>query len=472
MHTPPGPSGLYDPRFEHDSCGVSFVANIKGVRSHELVHTGLVALTNLEHRGATGAEPDTGDGAGILVQVPDRFLRSVLGEQGVDLPADGRLRRRHGVPAVRRRRRRQGAGGDREHHERRGPHGAGMAGRADRPELPRGDVARRDADVQAAAHQRHGRRDTHLLARTVSTTPASSTTPAGSPSSPTSRACAATSWCTPASSPSPTSSTAAPPAPSPTPVTAPASSSRSPTASCASVLAEQGVADLPPAGAYAVGMAFLPADHVAAEKAQAAIENIMADEGLTVVAWRDVPVDPSCLGATVPGRHAGVHASSSSPIPAGSTGIDLDRKAFLARKRVEHELDAEFATYFPSLSSRTLVYKGMLTTPQLAAFFPDLLDERFESAPAARAQPLLDEHVPVVAARPPVPLRRPQRRDQHRPGQPELDARPRGDGRRLGAARRRHGPSRSARPARPTRPASTRSSSCSTSAAARSTTPC
>ena len=56
MQTIPGPSGLYDPRFEHDSCGVSFVANIKGVRSHELVRTGLEALTNLAHRGATGAD--------------------------------------------------------------------------------------------------------------------------------------------------------------------------------------------------------------------------------------------------------------------------------------------------------------------------------------------------------------------------------------------------------------------------------
>ena len=139
MQTPPGPSGLYDPRHEHDSCGVSFVANIKGVRSHELVHTGLVALTNLEHRGATGAEPDTGDGAGILVQVPDRFLREVLAEQGVTLPD---------------------------------------------------------------------------------------------------------------------------------------------------------------AGAYAVGLAFLPADIVAAEKAQAAIEAIVAEEGLTLVGWRDVPIDPSTLGTT------------------------------------------------------------------------------------------------------------------------------------------------------------------------------
>ena len=155
MQTPPGPTGLYDPRFEHDSCGVSFVANIKGVASHDLVLTGLRALTNLEHRGATGAEPDTGDGAGILVQIPDRFLRAIFQDQGVDLP---------------------------------------------------------------------------------------------------------------------------------------------------------------PAGAYAVGMAFLPDDYIAAEKAQAAIETILGDEGLVVVGWRDVPVDPSCLGAP-PRRRCRVSATSSSPTP-------------------------------------------------------------------------------------------------------------------------------------------------------------
>ena len=79
MQTTPGPTGLYDPRFEHDSCGVSFVAHMRGVASNELVRTGLRALTNLAHRGATGAEPDTGDGAGILLQTPDRFLRDVVG---------------------------------------------------------------------------------------------------------------------------------------------------------------------------------------------------------------------------------------------------------------------------------------------------------------------------------------------------------------------------------------------------------
>ncbi len=82
----PGPSGLYDPRNEHDSCGVSFVANLKGQRSNELVVTGLTALTNLEHRGATGAEPDTGDGAGILIQVSDALYRDVV---DFDLPPAG-----------------------------------------------------------------------------------------------------------------------------------------------------------------------------------------------------------------------------------------------------------------------------------------------------------------------------------------------------------------------------------------------
>ena len=86
MRTPPGKIGLYDPRHEHDSCGVSFVANLHGVRSNELVRTGLTALTNLEHRGATGAEADTGDGAGILLQVPDALYRAVV---EFDLPAAG-----------------------------------------------------------------------------------------------------------------------------------------------------------------------------------------------------------------------------------------------------------------------------------------------------------------------------------------------------------------------------------------------
>jgi glutamate synthase (NADPH/NADH) large chain len=217
MQTYPNASGLYDPRFEHDSCGVSFVAHMRGVASHELVQTGLRALTNLEHRGATGAEADTGDGAGILLQVPDALLRGTV------------------------------------------------------------------------------------------------------------------------------------------------------------------EFELPEVGAYAVGIAFLPVDDGHRVKAVEQIETIAVDSGLTVLGWRQVPVRPDCLGKTAREAMPALHqlfVSSS----AGATGIALDRLTFVARKRIEHELTGELTTYFSSLSARTLVYKGMLTTPQLAEFYPDLTDPRIESA--------------------------------------------------------------------------------------------
>jgi glutamate synthase (NADPH) large chain len=202
---------------------VSFVANIRGVRSHDLVTTGVGALCNLEHRGASGAEPNTGDGAGILTQVPDRFLRAV-------------------VPF-----------------------------------------------------------------------------------------------------------------------------------------------ELPTEGAYAVGMAFLPADEHDAEKAVAIIERIVEEEGLRVLGWRDVPTDTTVLGQTaldvLPSFRQLFIAGRAGSATEHLTGIALDRYAFVVRKRIEHETRAAGQpVYFPSLGCRTLVYKGMLTTPQLAVVFPDLTDERFESA--------------------------------------------------------------------------------------------
>ena len=213
----PTAHGLYDPRFEHDACGVSFVADIKGRASHDIVIRGLGALCNMEHRGATGAEADTGDGAGVLLQIPDRFLRGV-----VDF-------------------------------------------------------------------------------------------------------------------------------------------------------------ELPPMGSYVVGMAFLPSDVAVAAQAQSAIEAIAREEGLTVLGWRDVPTDPATLGA---GARAVMPTFRQLFLsdPNGASGIDLDRKVFVTRKRVEHDLPAEQKTYFPSLSCRTIIYKGMFTTPQLGAFYPDLADERVESA--------------------------------------------------------------------------------------------
>ena len=85
----PQSAGLYDPAFEHDACGVAMVVDMHGRRSRDIVDHAITALLNLEHRGAAGAEPHSGDGAGIMLQVPDRFLRAVCREQGdIELPAD------------------------------------------------------------------------------------------------------------------------------------------------------------------------------------------------------------------------------------------------------------------------------------------------------------------------------------------------------------------------------------------------
>ncbi|MFD4229279.1 glutamate synthase large subunit [Streptomyces sp. NPDC058545] len=208
----PAQQGMYDPRNEHDACGVGFVATLTGVASHELVEQALTVLRNLEHRGATGSEPDSGDGAGILLQVPDAFLRA---------------------------------------------------------EVP---------------------------------------------------------------------------------------------------------FDLPEAGGYAVGIAFLPADE--STEAVQKLEKIAAEEGLKVLGWREVPVSPDLLGS---GARATMPEFRQLFVADGeSAGIALDRKAFVLRKRAEREA----GVYFPSLSARTIVYKGMLTTGQLEPFFPDLSDRRLATTVA------------------------------------------------------------------------------------------
>ena len=217
----PSPFGLYRPDQEHDACGVSFVVDLHGRRSHDLVAKGLTSLCNLEHRGATGAEENTGDGAGILIQVPDTFLRAEL-------------------------------------------------------------------DVE-----------------------------------------------------------------------------------------------LPDAGDYATGLVFLPADDAGAEAAVAAIDKICAEEGLDVLAWRDVPTDSSMVGATALAAMPSFRQVVVAHVDRAESGIVLDRRAFVARKRIEHEIldeHGEACVYVPSLSARTMVYKGMLTTPQLGEFFDDLRDDRVESA--------------------------------------------------------------------------------------------
>ncbi|MDH5342088.1 MAG: glutamate synthase-related protein [Betaproteobacteria bacterium] len=85
----PAPQGLYDGAHEHDACGVGFIANIKGKKSHDIINQGLTILRNLTHRGAVGADPKASDGAGILIQIPDTFFREEMAKQGVKLPPAG-----------------------------------------------------------------------------------------------------------------------------------------------------------------------------------------------------------------------------------------------------------------------------------------------------------------------------------------------------------------------------------------------
>ncbi|MBE1535348.1 glutamate synthase large subunit [Actinomadura algeriensis] len=214
----PRHQGLYDPANEHDACGVGMVADLHGRASHDIVQNALTVLKNLDHRGAVGAEPDDGDGVGIMLQIPDAFFREV----------------------------------------------SGLA--------------------------------------------------------------------------------------------------------------------LPEPGAYAAGIAFLPADADERAAVVAHVETLCVEEGLTVLGWRELPTDPAFAGPAA--RRAMPHfaqlflrASENGP-HAGRTGLELDRVVFCMRERAEQDVNV----YFPSLSSRTIVYKGMLTTPQLEPFFPDLSDRRFTSA--------------------------------------------------------------------------------------------
>ncbi len=227
----PAAQGMYQPADEHDSCGVAAIVDIHGRRSHRIVADGITALANMDHRGAAGADPCVGDGAGLLIQVPDEFLRA---EAGFPLPTN----------------------------------------------------------ANAVAGQ-----------------------------------------------------------------------------------------------AYAVGIAFLPADDRARATAKQIIADIVADEGLELLGWRPVPIDPAGSGV---GRMAQDVMPAfeqlfvAAPQPVGgerAAGLALDRLVYPARKRIEHETERSgVGVYFPSLSSRTLVYKGMLTTAQLPTFFPDTTDERTISA--------------------------------------------------------------------------------------------
>ncbi|MFG1606362.1 glutamate synthase large subunit [Actinoplanes sp. NPDC049265] len=149
--------------------------------------------------------------------------------------------------------------------------------------------------------------------------------------------------------------------------------------------------ELPPAGSYATGLVFLPGDPAARARAIKIFEKYALVEGGDVLAWRDLPVRPDNLGATAEDARPyimqvflGAHRLTDTPDGRSGdqlSGLDLDRVAYCIRKQAERETSQRgIAAYFPSLSSRTITYKGMLTPDQLPEFFADLTDPRAESA--------------------------------------------------------------------------------------------
>ena len=188
-------------------------------------------------------------------------------------------------------------------------------------------------------------------------------------------------------------------------------------------------------------MVFLPVEPQQRLQCEGILERIVREEGLTVLGWRDTPIEGSAIG-----RVARVSQPYIEQIfvgrAKGMTEDQLERKLYVVRKRAEAEIaasdieDKDFF-YVPSLSGRTIVYKGLLLAPQIANFYPELSDPEVVQRAVPGAPALLDQHVSHLAAGAPVPLHRPQRRDQHPARQRELDARaPVGAG--VAAVRRRH----------------------------------
>jgi glutamate synthase (NADPH) large chain len=215
----PGPQGLYDPRFEHDACGIGFVANVKGQKSHEIIVKGIQVLMNLTHRGACGCDSETGDGAGVLIQIPHAYFARECAELGFTLP---------------------------------------------------------------------------------------------------------------------------------------------------------------PAGEYGVGMTFLPVEPPARQRCEGVIERIVREEGLTVLGWRDTPINGDAIGRVARGSQPYIQQVFVARAK-GMSEADLERRLYIVRKRIESEAGA-MGVYVPSLSARTIVYKGLLLAPQIANFYPELGDPEVVSA--------------------------------------------------------------------------------------------
>jgi glutamate synthase (ferredoxin) len=221
----PPRQGLYDPANEHDACGVGFVAHIEGRKSHDIITKGIKVLVNLSHRGACGCDPETGDGAGVLIQIPHAFFDRECSRLGFRLPAPGE---------------------------------------------------------------------------------------------------------------------------------------------------------------YGVGMVFLPVGRKERVLCEGIVEKVASSEGLSVLGWRDTPIDGNSIGRLARNTQPYIEQIFIGRAP-GMDQDALERKLYVVRKRVEAEISrSDLAEkgffYIPSLSSRTIVYKGLLQASQIAHFYKELSDPEATSA--------------------------------------------------------------------------------------------
>ena len=263
--------------------------------------------------------------------------------------------------------------------------------------------------------------------------------------------------------------TAAPRARRSTPATAPASWCRSRTASWRPRRRRRASRCPTRAGTRSASSSSPPTPTTRC-KARTVVEHTATEEGLTVLGWRTVPTETGDLGQIAFGRHAAHPAGVRRPVGSrrrhhGARAARL-RAAQAGRARRRRRL-------LPVAVGPHHRLQGHAHLRAAAPVLPRPARPHLRVGPGARALPLLDQHVPQLAAGPPVPLPLPQRRDQHAGRQPQLDAGPRGAARDVAD---RRGPvarsTRSARRRRATRPASTRCSSCCISAGARCRTPC
>ena len=185
---------------------------------------------------------------------------------------------------------------------------------------------------------------------------------------------------------------------------------------------------LPAQKHYGVAMLFLPQASEARRRCEQIFAEILTEEGLQLLGWRDVPTDNSSLGDIA--RAAEPFVRQAFIGGQGREDEELERRLYVARKRIERRVletmgEAAEEFYVPSMSCRTIVYKGMFLAPQLFAYYADLGDDRVQTALAVVPSTLQHQHVPKLAAGPTVPYDRPQRRNQHPAWQRESPPGPR-----------------------------------------------